>query len=100
MIFLQEQSQHQNQPLQHQNPATTSEVRPNIEENVNQSKQFSKPYTIPIKQYPAVESLSNPIPSTTLNSESDKRNSQQQVKYHLITKNATNYGRVENEIEY
>lgn len=76
-------SQEQSQPLQHQNSATAPDIRPNLEENVNQSKQFSKPYTIQMKQYPAVESLSNSSPSTSLNSENEKRNSQQQVKLPL-----------------
>lgn len=78
--FIQEQSQ----PLQHQNSAPAPEVRPNLEDNVNQSKQFSKPYTIQMKQYPAVESLSNSSPSSSLNSENEKRNSQQQVIVHYI----------------
>lgn len=37
-----------------------------------------------MKQYPAVESLSNSSPSASLNSENEKRNSQQQVIYYII----------------
>lgn len=79
-LRLQEQAppnQHQNQ---NQNSTAITEVRTSLEDNANQSKQYPKPYAIQSKQYPAIETLTNSIPATTLNSESDKRNSQQQVK--------------------